>query len=323
MISRSTYFLLFIFLSLALIACESESTQVEYHASNFEIIEPIRDILEHEDSVLLVGGDDKGFIATSGLDMAKIALGSKRFGQPIYSAAYFNNHWYLGMANASFQRGTTLNSISPLYIERQNWIGTEYQHQVRKMVSTDSQMFAIVGGKLAFGVVYSMDIIQPDWNPYSIENELRALSVLEEDGSVHVWVGGNGVMLKKELGSEWRRLNVKEGFISAIHFFNLNDGLAVTYDGEILITSDGGESWDTKMKANGKKGVNGLKFFSNIGVIAANSGHFAISTDNGNTWGWYELSQADLDIYDAYLSHGKLWLGTSAGLGYVMLNDLI
>lgn len=84
-------------------------------------------------------------------------------------------------------------------------------------------------------------------------------------------------------GSEFQKIDLPtKADINEIYFDNPAYGWAVTSDGELLSTWDGGRTW--KMKKVTSRKINDIEFMGRRGYLAGDRGLIMKSTDRGATW---------------------------------------
>lgn len=110
-------------------------------------------------------------------------------------------------------------------------------------------------------------------------------------GCSNVTYNGKGTIMKtQDKGSSWQIIyqsNQNETGVSAIHFFDTQNGLAGTQGGNVMKTSDGGINWtsfDIDPTTNQGE-ISSLQFYDNDNGIALSQwGGVYRTTDGGTTW---------------------------------------
>lgn len=135
------------------------------------------------------------------------------------------------------------------------------------------------------------------------------------------YIQGSGVVLKSEDGGvTWSKLSLPltgEYFFSAvaIYFFNDREGYLATENGQILYTSDGGNSWETRLDNSYYK-FSTLTFLTkDKGYATVDYGDLKKTVDGGRTWTTVDLSALgwNTDVSDIlFTSDTKGFLATES-----------
>lgn len=192
--------------------------------------------------------------------------------------------------------------------------------------------------------------INPDNSPFQpLEMRLRDIHVIDINTAVSV--GYRGRILKTSNGNNWVVQNSGTGKnLEAVHFFNGSKGI-VAGDGIVLITDNGGESWSQQTiegtitdirflteleilaiteEGNILKSYDGGKnwtinpfrhisalrkmfYLSASDIYLAGNGVLLKSTDKGEHFDRYDISSNDLTAVHA-LSNALIYLSTTKGL---------
>lgn len=126
------------------------------------------------------------------------------------------------------------------------------------------------------------------WHEKRISNTAPyALQMLD---STTILLFGYGMILKSTDGGDSFQIKKLQGdFYRAAHFFDAQNGLVVGYQGEIIQTKDGGESWSVLKKTNNPfssrehfLAVHFNRF--QLGFAVGENGLIYYSKDSGNSW---------------------------------------
>lgn len=103
------------------------------------------------------------------------------------------------------------------------------------------------------------------------------------------YAGGYGVVYKStNKGATFTPTYGQGDFFRGIHFFDAQMGIAVGYQGLIIKTYDGGNTWERVKKGNGpfmkREFLLGTAFIGNTGYAYGEYGNMYQSTDAGNNW---------------------------------------
>ncbi|HPN32908.1 MAG TPA: cohesin domain-containing protein [bacterium] len=115
----------------------------------------------------------------------------------------------------------------------------------------------------------------------------------------------------------WRKDSGVDSDIAAVHFADIDHGWAATYGGEVLSTTDAGETWRAKKIDNDI--LTGIHFCdTQNGIVVSATGHIFHTQDGGSNWqGISHSLGADKGFMDVVmLSPRKAW---AAGWDDVLL----
>ncbi len=137
-----------------------------------------------------------------------------------------------------------------------------------------------------YGSVLRSEDAGTSWNyvQTGISDDLQTL--FSFDSTNALTAGNNGtIMATTDAGATWKRINFPaEENIRALDFPSMgNEGLAITYDGTVLRSTNRGSSWETQstLEAN----LLDLKFLNDsVCVTTSQKGKLYRSTDFGQTW---------------------------------------
>jgi len=160
--------------------------------------------------------------------------------------------------------------------------------KLNRMQFTDANTIHVVGGAEVTGNAYSTIIKSTDggrtWNTtYASLNHQFSISDLSFVDADNGYASGSGTFINTSDGGEsnWDFLN-NPGPWTAIHMFDVNNGLAGRVDG-IFETSDGAKTWDLIHTCDA---VNAFFFLPNnqTGFAALQDGGITRTFDGGATW---------------------------------------
>jgi hypothetical protein len=305
---RALTILLFISISL-FSSCSKPELDISYEVIELPISEKVRCLEVKGDSLLIGGGNlnTEGFLIQSDLALTQFNVLTKKLKHEVYDITQFKNRWYIGLDSVEMVVSDSLTSFRTYYWREEDWVSDLSKHPIRRFAQTNNGLYAITGGELSFGVIYQTNDAN-EWNPLEFENELRALCAFDNT----VWVAGNGRLMRLTEGIEWQRIDLKDEFIADMVFTSQTSGLAITFDGSILITSDGGDSW-SKAKNKSKGFLNRVVASGDQVIAIGNAGLIGISNNNGENWKWYSLKE-EIDLMDAVIVNGDCIIGGDDGM---------
>lgn len=150
------------------------------------------------------------------------------------------------------------------------------------------------------------------------------LDVVETGAGRLVAVGERGhILYSDDQGRNWQQASVPSvSNLTAVYFVDQEQGWAVGHDASILMTQDGGVSWQVQyFKAEQEKPLLDVWFRNNkVGVAVGAYGLILRTEDGGKTWAVQETSSLGDDIitephFNALrqLSDGSLFMVGEAG----------
>ena len=320
----SSRFLIHAVLGLFLVSCSKDVTEIEVETISVGGSDPIR-FIESIGDTLVIGGGQKngqGFVAIADKSNMDFEYLKQDFKYPAYSIYWYDNRYWLGLGNAVYRVTTNLKQYDPYYFKESDWIGDLFRYPFRRTASVDGELFAIIGGQLSKGVVYHSSDTTKNWNPEHYNHEFRALEVTGDSISWTAWVGGNGALLRKRKGdSTWTRINIESMFIIDIHFDDEQNGICVTYDGDVFQSSNGGNVWKKVDSPKQTRFVNRMRRANGHYIVTANDGFIAHST-NGKQWNWYDLNIEE-DLTDVWIDDDGCYITSNRqNIHHVLWTDL-
>lgn len=255
------------------------------------------------DSVMVVGGrnDERGVLQWIYLNKSKPER-IEHFPKAVQQIGTFNDALVVAIDGHRFHSSQGNGSFAEIYIEKRDWISNEFKGEFSQFLNVGDSVFVGVSrSKLAFGVlIQSYDSLKR-WTPRQYENELRCIARNDRE----IWAGGNGILLKTNLGdTNWQRMDLKNTAIAGLHFESANSGLAVTYRGQLIRTSDGGRSWSSP-KGRGSAYVN--KCIESNGIIYVLASDGLLGLVQSGHIRWKKLDTND-DFCDMVAWHNQLYI---------------
>jgi len=140
--------------------------------------------------------------------------------------------------------------------------------------------------------------ILPGTGPLSATTAQRLLMVdAERRGNRIVAVGDRGyVVVSEDHGKTWKRAKAPPApLLTAVHFLDDENGLAVGHDSVILATRDRGESWSQVFSAPAEqRPLLDVLYFNKDAAIAVGAyGAYYESADGGKSWNPRKILQDD------------------------------
>lgn len=298
--------------------CKKDSFDVPYEVIQLPISDAARSIYLTGDSLVAVGGEfnGQGFLSVTQLGIDSTLLLRTGFRSELYSITRQKSMWYLGGDSVEFYQGADLTTISRLYWRQTDWVSDLSKHPVRDMVSDETGVLSVAGGKLAFGVIYHSYDNGGSWDPIEPNNELRCADI--RDG--RAWVGGNGLMMRTEWGSaEWETLPLEGCFVVDMVFANREQGWAITDKGHVLESSDGGSSWK-EIQSKKLPFMHRMASDGDAIVAVGEEGAILYRKDPQSDWKRTTIS-ALIDLHDVKIRDGKCFVAADGGQVITYLID--
>ena len=302
------FVLLMLFLSM-LYGCSKDQLDIDYELISLPFDEKVRCLEVHGDSLIIGGGNanSTGFIIQSDLNASTFNLVASDLDREVYDVTRYQGSWYIGLDSVEILFSSDLSSFQTYYWREEDWVSDLSKHPIRRFAQTNDGLYAVAGGELSFDVIYQT-INANEWNPLEFDNEMRAICTFDNT----VWAAGNGRLMRLTEGEEWQRIDLKAQFIADMIFTSPVSGIAITFDGVVLTTSDGGDSWSETESKN--KGFLNRVVASGDQVLAiGNAGLIGVSNNQGESWKWYSLKE-EIDLIDALIFNGECIIGAEEGM---------
>lgn len=288
--------------------CQKDRIQLEYEVINLPVHSEVRCIFPLGDSLILAGGDvdQNGFVLKGSVDNGQFVVVKNDFRRELYAISYHQNQWYAAADSILLYRGSKLQTLSEYYWNEADWVSDLSKHPIRQIAEDSTGILMVAGAKLAFGVVYQSYDQGRSWSPLEPENELRCATI--KNG--RAWVAGNGLLMRSAWGTaEWEVLRLEDRFITDLHFLNEKEGWALTVDGSLLETEDGGEHWEERHTGRNSF-MHGLDVSSNL-VIAVGEGGSVVYR---NAKGFRSTRLDGVDaLNDVQIIGGNAFIATDQG----------
>jgi len=294
------YFL--VFMVLIATACQKDKTGFEFDTIVLPVQGKVRCIEPTSNGYVFAGGNvnAKGFVVESDKYLTQFNVRTESLPREVYDAKFINCRWWIGHDSLQLIHSDSLQVFYDYWWRETDWVSDLNKNPIRRLAQVGNEHFLIAGGKLAFGVVFHSSDSANSWDEFEFEHEARGLCTAGDVSNWSAWVGGDGMLIKRSKGeTKWTQQEVSRTFISDIYFADLKTGWLVTYEGDVMKSVDGGESWETVCKSKTVRGANRIMSDGSNWMIVANNGAFAHSPD-GEKWMWYDFEDG-LDLTDVVI----------------------
>jgi len=164
------------------------------------------------------------------------------------------------------------------------------------------------GAGLNSGTIYNTKNGGGSWNEQRFDFNLQCAAWVND---MRVMVAGYGVLyVSNDAGETWRAHDdVRGDFFKDICFPTAQTGFLIGWQGMILKTSNGGDTWQKLQSANSgfnkRIHLEAIDFFDeNTGAIVGDDGLMYITDNAGKTW--KQAKQfTNLNLYDVHLFNAK------------------
>jgi hypothetical protein len=303
-------FLMLLLILLTTHACRKDSFPVEVGVLPLPVSGAVRVLQVHGDSLIFAGGDvgKAGFIGVYSLGLDSTTFLRTDLKREIYSFTYDGTFWWIGGDSLLLYRGKRLDQINQLYWPENSWVSDLSVHPLRDMQSDSVGVLAVAGGKLSFGALFHSYDGGAHWKPIEPDNELRCAALA--DG--RAWVGGNGILMRSQWGSgEWERMRLEDQFLADLLFNDAEIGYALTHEGTMLHTRDGGATWSV---VSGKRNrfMHRLARSGETILAVGERGTTMYQTSQDGPWQHTQL-ESEQDLFDVVIASGTCYMAADGG----------
>jgi hypothetical protein len=279
---KSAWKYLFIVVVL-LAACSKSKRQLETRRISIDVPGMVRSIDQQDSLLYLCGGskDDEGFIISFSKEFLINGVLQANMENIVYDFLFTNQQYYFPADHHRVYQGVSINDLAIYYPDSAYYVNTLNKKALREIVSVPGK-----GLYMAGGAGYSKGLIQfsPDsgmnWHPYELDHEMRSITLQEP---ATIWCGGYGILLKSDHEHNWEISPFENSFITGIDFFDEQNAVICTYDGEIYQSKTGGDSWDRIQKTSLR--YNKIAYLNASLIFAVgNNGSISYSKDGGDSW---------------------------------------
>jgi photosystem II stability/assembly factor-like uncharacterized protein len=302
---------IFLVLFLYLVACNKDEPLVYYK----EIDSGTKDILyaidtDSDDNITVVGGYvwSRGICLQTTNDLSQIQLDS------------FSNKGQFDLLRTKKDELLTVGADANLFSKsskQSDWKFHRLQNWdiLHNIIETENGYLASGGKSYEHGYIFLIN------DQYRIDTALyfghEISQVVRISKGKYISVGWGNLMLSYDSGKTWKLLPNKGDFYASCVFTSPLSGWIVGYNGSLLESKDGGETWH---QSSGVISGNGFNSFRKIVqpeenelIITGNNGKLWRSLDFGRHWVKIHIPD-DRDIYDIVKkSDGKYVITGSEG----------
>lgn len=185
------------------------------------------------------------------------------------------------------------------YTAENGWMFTrldEWDFQ-RAVSITQSHTVTVSGKSFALGRIYHINSENQVDTVHVVGNQMQDVTAV--DDQTFVAVGYGTIMRSTDGGYDWTYLDQEGDFYQSVDFWNHTNGIIVGLSGSILLTDDGGLTWNTvkspsTLTGGGRDHFIKVKYINATEIyIVGDAGLIWHSTDGGNSW---DAMQADVEI---------------------------
>ncbi len=170
---------------------------------------------------------------------------------------------------------------------------------LNNIIQTETGYLASGGKSFGTGYVYHINHdFQIDTVIY-FKHQLSEVKVIS--ASKLISIGWGNIQRSDDNGFSWRVLPNEGDFYASVIFTSELHGIIIGYNGTLLESNDGGNTWQNSSANISGNGFNSFRKLVKIDdgpiFITGNQGKLWKSDDNGNSWHYYKMNSKS-DIYD-------------------------
>lgn len=287
------FIILLVFMTF--LSCTKEETLVYYKS----YILPTSDILHaidinENDHITIIGGYvwSRGISLESDGDLTRLTLDS------------FSNKGQFDLLRTKNNELITVGADGQLFLKPsyqapwtfhrlQNW---DILHHV---IETENGYIASGGKSYEHGYIYLID------EQFRVDTALyfghEISEVVHITGQNYLSVGWGNIQISSDAGKTWKILPNEGDFYASCVFTDNLHGWIIGYNGTLLTSTDGGESWQKSQAKISGNGYNSFRKIVKINtkeiIITGNKGKLWRSLDDGKSWQKITIP-TNKDIYD-------------------------
>lgn len=253
---------------------------------------PVRTVAVLPDGVYIGGGlaDGQGFVAQFLPDGNTVQPLAQALPAPLHQLTQLNGRYVCLFNQTRIEYTYDFAAFDQFYYGTHDGIPTLHQQPYRDaVVAAAGDVFLVSGGGLRFGTIQKSGDTLKTWSRLVFSHELRCLSFPTAQVG---FAGGFGALYKTtDAGAAWKPLPLEGHFLTGLHFADETHGLACTFEGRLLRTQDGGESWKVVHRAGragGEQVFFALTPLADGRTVALGRKGLLVS-ENGTDWSRFSL----------------------------------
>jgi photosystem II stability/assembly factor-like uncharacterized protein len=162
----------------------------------------------------------------------------------------------------------------------------------------DAQNFVVVGGDGTSSGVVLRSFDNTWWKVEKDTFSVSWRSVWMNTPTTGFAVGYGGVYKTLDAGFSWQPTDLRGDYFKKVHFPSVEVGYICGFQGSVLKTEDGGQSWQQMHRKNGAffRGtkLNSLHFFDeNNGMVCGLNGTLFFTDNGGNDWKKIDIQNSE------------------------------
>lgn len=297
--------------TLILYSCSDEGQAVQFKRKHTGTQDIIYDMDITPDGTLTAVG---GYVWSRGL-----SLTGKVTSDTIMADSFSNKGVFCLLRNRNREL-MTVGTDGYLFVKQDNGISWQFHRLsnwdiLHNILETNNGYLASGGKSYEHGYIY---LLNPDKQiDTAMYFDYEISDIKKTASGRYIAAGWGNVRLSDDGGITWKTLPVKGDFFASCHFDDKNHGWIVGYNGTLLHSADGGNTWfepDADISANGTNSFRKITGFGkNELMITGNNGRLWRSVDAGKSWTTYKLPTHE-DIYDVEKYSGIYYISGSGGL---------
>ena len=276
---KNRRYLLFCIICVFSLGCE-KSTDKDVTLINFPNNADINKIVEHNNSVILIGGNSWTYGVISKYDNQSIQL-LEETDKELMALSSSGDHLYAaGFNGYLYELGDQIRFFR------------HDQGQIARDILIDNELLYLVGGK-SYAIGYITIFNEDKRIVYNLDFpfELRSITKLGDN----LFAAGFGALMQSQNGGiGWKKLAPSGDFFVSLVKVNEDICFLIGQEGLIYKSENGGTNWSS-FRAKSNKQINGARIFDNTLFLFCNDGIYQTYDVLDQKWKVFDVGKTNLN----------------------------